>query len=75
MGDKSQKVLPAFQQMILSPQAGTVEIITNWLFRPQELTFTRAHSSLKQSLIRMSFRIWLSFITVEGAEDGFSGES
>ena len=43
------------------PQLGAVEIITHWLFRPplQELTFTRAHSSLKQSEIGMPFQILL----------------
>ena len=51
-------MLPAFQQMILSSQLGTVEIITHWLFRSplQELTFTRAHFSLKQSEIGMPFQ-------------------
>ena len=45
----------------LIPPLGTVEIITHWLFRPllQELTFTRIHSSLKQSEIGMPFQIWL----------------
>ena len=54
-----QRVLPASQQMILSPQLGAVEIITLWLFRPplQELIFTRAPSSLKQSDIGMSFQV------------------
>ena len=43
----------------LIPRLGAVEIITHWLFRPplQELKFTRAHSSLKQSEIGTLFQI------------------
>ena len=65
------------------PQLGTVEITTRWLFRPQlqELTFTWAHSSLKQSEIRMPFQIrslpllkeqrmvWLGFTPLVRARD------
>ena len=53
------------------PQLGAVEIITHWICRLplQELTFRRAHSSLKQSEIGMSLPD--SIITcVEDAEDG-----
>ena len=79
---KVYRVLPVFQQMTLSPQLGTVEIIIHWLFRPplQELTFTkkRAHSSLKQSEIGMPFRllpmlkvqriVWLGLSLVRGRD-------
>ena len=61
-GLKGAASIPTDDLTPVSPQLGAVEIITHFLlFRPslQELTFTWAHSSLKQSEIGMPFQIWL----------------